>query len=189
MLRCQSTTRKRRTNLELRERREFVPDFLDTRVVIGFLHFLFEIADLQMFATMRRNLKRRDFAKNAAQQRRFTDPVRTDEGDLLPPFHAQIQRTGQWAIIADDQILSFKNNLAGGPRFLEVELRLRFFLRKLDDVHLVQLLLSGHRHITCRYTGFVACNEVLQFGNFLLLTFEGGLQLRFFISYTCWKCS
>ena len=73
-----------------------------------------------------------------------------------------------------------KISLPDVRRLLEVELRLRFFLGELDDVHLVELLLSGHRHITRRDARFVAGNEVLQFRNFLLLALISGFQLLIF---------
>ena len=50
-----------------------------------------------------------------------------------------------------------------------MELRLRFLLRKLDDLHLVQLLLSRHRHVSRRNAGLVSRNEILELRNLRLL--------------------
>ncbi|MNP30352.1 hypothetical protein D3C76_1234200 [compost metagenome] len=119
-------------------------------------------------------------AENAAQQRGLTDPVGTDKRNFLSPFHLQVQRSGQRGIVADHEIFGFENQLAGSARGLEVELRLRFLPRELDNLHLVQLLLPGHRHIPRSHAGFVPRNEVLQIGNFLLLTFKSGFKLRLF---------
>ena len=61
-----------------------------------------------------------------------------------------------------------------------MELRLRFFLRKFDDLHLVQLLLSRHCHVSRRNTGLVSRNEILKLRDLRLLAVVSCLQLALF---------
>ena len=61
-----------------------------------------------------------------------------------------------------------------------MKFRLRFLRRQLDHVHLVQLFLTGHGHITGGDAGLVARYKILQVGDFLLLLVVGSLQLRLF---------
>ena len=51
---------------------------------------------------------------------------------------------------------------------------------QLNLLHLVQLFLAGHRHVSCGDTGLIAGHEVFEFIDFLLLTTVGRLKLRFF---------
>ena len=47
----------------------------------------------------------------------------------------------------------------------------------LNKFHLVEFLLSGHSHVSCRNTGLISCNEVLELGNLLLLSLICGFIL------------
>ena len=60
-----------------------------------------------------------------------------------------------------------------------MKFRLRFLCRQFDHIHLVQLLLSGHRHISGRYTCLITCHEIFQLTDLLLLSSVSGFQLRF----------
>ena len=60
----------------------------------------------------------------------------------------------------DHEEARLKQDLAGRPAGLEVELRLGLLCRQLDDIHLIQLLLAGHGHVTGSHTGFVTGYEV-----------------------------
>ena len=53
------------------------------------------------------------------------------------------------------------------------------YAKALADIHLIQLFLTGHRHISCRHTSFISCNEILQLADFLLLTTVSRFQLCF----------
>ena len=86
---------------------------------------------------------------------------------------------GQRLVITDDQILCLENDTTSGAALLEREFRLRLLRSQLDDIHLIQLLLAGHGHVTGGYTGLVSCYEILQIGDLLLLTIICGLQLGF----------
>ena len=61
-----------------------------------------------------------------------------------------------------------------------MKFRLRFFFCKLDHIHLIQLLLPGHGHVSGCHTGFVSCHEILQLTDLLLLAVIGSFLLRFF---------
>ena len=63
---------------------------------------------------------------------------------------------------------------------MDMELRLRLFPGQLNHVHLVQLFLARHRHISGRHPGLVSGSEILKLGNLLLLFLVGSLQLGFF---------
>ena len=60
-----------------------------------------------------------------------------------------------------------------------MEFRFWLFGSKLDHIHLIQLFLTGHCHITGGYTCLVPGNEILQVGNFLLLLIIGSFKLGF----------
>ena len=60
-----------------------------------------------------------------------------------------------------------------------MKLRLRLLGSKLDHIHLIQLLLSGHCHISCRNPCLISCDEILQFTDFLLLASVSSLKLSF----------
>lgn len=124
---------------------------------------------------------RRDKSQHTLQECRLSYTVCSRDGNLISTLHAEIHRFGERLILAvsDHQIVSFKYNLARGSRLLEVELRLRFLTLKLNDIHLVKFLLSGHRHISCGNPGFIPRNEILQLGYLLLLLSVRSLKLGF----------
>ena len=75
--------------------------------------------------------------------------------------------------------MCLKKHLARCPAITEMKFRLRLFCCQFDHIHLIQLLLSGHRHISCRNSGLVSGNEILKFTDLLLLTAICCLELRF----------
>ena len=58
-----------------------------------------------------------------------------------------------------------------------MEFRLGTLCRKLDHVHLVQLLLSGHCHISRGDTSLVPRDEILKLADLLLLSLISRFQL------------
>ena len=58
-----------------------------------------------------------------------------------------------------------------------MKFRLRLLGSKLDHIHLIQLLLPGHCHISCRNPCLISCDEILQFTDFLLLASVSSLKL------------
>ena len=154
----------------MRVRRELLPDLLQTGRIDIRWHLLLKVADAQVIALLHTAGKRWNQSKDTLQKRRLADSVRAGQHNLLPTLHLQIQWRGQRLLIADHQILRMENIAAGRSRHLKVELRLRLLRRQLDLIHLVQLLLAGHRHVAGRYTGFISRHKVLQICNFLLLT-------------------
>ena len=58
-----------------------------------------------------------------------------------------------------------------------MEFWLGLFLYQLDDLHLIQLFLSGHGHIPGGHPRLVSGHKVLELGDLLLLPLIGGLQL------------
>ena len=165
------------TDFKLGEAGELLPDLLDAGGGIVIAAFLLKVADLQAVAQTDRAGQGRDDAQNALEQGGLADTVGTDQSDLLAAFHAQIEGLGEGRIVADDQILGFKDHLAGGTADLEVELGLGLFGSQLDELHLVQLLLTGHGHVTGGNTGLVAVNKVLEFTDLLLLALVGSFDL------------
>ena len=75
--------------------------------------------------------------------------------------------------------MSLKKHLARCSAITEMEFRLRFFRCQFDHIHLIQFLLSGHCHISCRNSCLVSGNEVFQFTDLLLLTAVCRLELCF----------
>ena len=70
----------------------------------------------------------------------------------------------------DHKILCLKKHFSRRTSISEMKFRLWLFCRKLDHIHLIQLFLTGHCHVSCRHTRFIPCHEVLQLTDFLLLT-------------------
>ena len=58
-----------------------------------------------------------------------------------------------------------------------MKLRLRLLLSQLNHIHLVQLLLAGHGHISGGNSGLISGHEILKLRNLLLLSLVGRLQL------------
>ena len=75
--------------------------------------------------------------------------------------------------------MRLKKQLTRGTSIAEMEFRLRLLRRQFDHIHLVQLFLPGHCHISCRYTGLVSRHKILQFTDLLLLTAVRSLKLCF----------
>lgn len=102
-------------------------------------------------------------------------------GYLVTALHAEIHRFGKRLVLAVTyhQIISLEYDLTRGSRFLEVELRLRFLTLKLNDIHLVKFLLSGHSHISCGNPGFISRHKILQLRYLLLLLSVRSLKLGF----------
>ena len=73
--------------------------------------------------------------------------------------------------------MCLKEHLARCASIAEVKLRLRLLCCQLDHIHLIQFLLAGHGHISCRNTCLVSCYEVFQLTDLLLLFSVGSLQL------------
>ncbi len=72
-------------------------------------------------------------------------------------------------VISDHKILCLEDVFARGASLFEVKLRLWFLCSQLNHIHLIQLFLAGHGHISCRNPGLVSGYEILQFADFLLL--------------------
>lgn len=75
--------------------------------------------------------------------------------------------------------MCLKKHLSWCSAITEFELRLRLLCCQLDHIHLVQLFLTGHRHVSGGNTCFVSCNKIFQFADFLLLTTVCRFQLCF----------
>jgi len=75
--------------------------------------------------------------------------------------------------------MRLKQHFPRSTSITEIKLRLRLFCCQLDHIHLVQLFLTGHRHVSGRNTCFVSCNKIFQFADFLLLTTVCRFQLCF----------
>ena len=54
-----------------------------------------------------------------------------------------------------------------------MEFWLRFFFCQFDDIHFIQLLLTGHGHIPGGNTCLIAGDEVLEIPDLLLLAIVG----------------
>ena len=124
--------------------------------------------------------KRRCQSKDAFQERCLSDTVCTDKSDFFTAFHPDVQRAGEWFIVSDHQILCLKDQFSGCTRSAEGKFRFWFFTSELDHVHLVELFLPRHRHVPGRDACLIAGNEVLQLGDFLLLTVVSRFELRLF---------
>ncbi len=161
MLCGQATFCQSGTHLILRKRRKFLPDFINTGDIFGVFLFLLKIAGIKIIPQFRFAAERWDFAEDAFQQSGFPNPVCTDKRNFLSAFHGKGERSGKGFIISNHQILCLENVSACGTRLFEVEFRLWLFLRQFDDVHFIQLFLTGHCHISCGNTRFIASNEVL----------------------------
>ena len=123
-----------------------------------------------MLAQLDGTADRRDQPHQAFHQRCLTQSVRAGNHHFLTLFQHPVDRFGQWFIIADHQIACGKDNLARGFPHLEAEGRLRLFRAQFNPFHLCQLLRAGIRHAAGRDARFIAGDEILHPGNFLLLT-------------------
>ena len=75
--------------------------------------------------------------------------------------------------------MCFKEHFSRCSSVAEIEFRLWFLCCQFDHIHLIQFLLSGHCHVSCRNAGFISCNEIFQFTDLLLLTAVCRLELCF----------
>ena len=161
MLCCETTFCKRRAYLVLGKARELVPYLLKTRCIDIRRHFLFEVSDLQIVSLIHLARDFLDLSQQTAEQGSLSDTVCPCEDDPVSPLHPEVQGPGQRLLVADHQIMGLEKHLPRGPGFLEVELRLRLVIYLFNDLHIVQLLLTGHGHIPGSDAGLVPGHEVL----------------------------
>ena len=73
--------------------------------------------------------------------------------------------------------MGLKKHLSWCSAITEFELRLRLLCCQLDHIHLVQLFLAGHSHVSCGNTCLIPCYKILQLTDLLLLFAVSSLQL------------
>ena len=119
--------------------------------------------------------------QHALQECSLSYTICSRDSDLVAALHAEIHRFGKRLVlaVANHQIVSLEYDLTRCSRLLEVELRLRLLSLKLNDIHLIEFLLPGHRHISGCNPGFISRYKILQLRYLLLLLSICSLKLGF----------
>ena len=164
MLRCEAAFGERRTDFVLREAGEFLPDLFDAGRVCVLAHFLFKISNFQILSRLNGARKGGDEAKEALEERRFSDAVGAGEDDAAAALHRQVERGGERLVVSDDQIPGDEQELTRRLGVPEVELRLGLFDDLVKSFHFVELFLPRHGHISCRDARLVAGDKVFELG-------------------------
>ena len=179
MLCGQATLGKRASHLVLRKCRKLVPYLLNTCGCNRLIHLLLKIPNFQIISKCNTSWKRLYQPKNTLKQCRLSDAVCTGKNNLLSSFHLKVESRWKRIIIANDQSICLENIPPRSTRCLKVKLRLWLFSSKLNNIHLVKLLLTWHRHIPCSDTRLISRHKILQLFNLLLLFVVRSLKLGF----------
>ena len=149
---------------------------------ISIWHFLFKISDFQIISKSYLPTHRRNQSQNTFQKCGLSDSICTGQCDFLSPFNCQSQWFGQWFLVSDYQFFCLYHKPPRCSGCFKRKLRFWFFFCQFNHIHLIQLLLSGHCHISGGNPCFIPCHKIFQLTDFLLLSLISGFQLGFFHS-------